>query len=171
MVLPLFWVSAASQALNFVAEIGQAKDTNEFLEAVKRAQEQNAAARTASEVEGLTARAVQTRKATAQRLDQLQRLSRQGLAATQASAGSAGVVGSTSGDAASALKARVSEKFATDLQNLQGDEEQIQRMLEAVPINQANAVEAVQGVSPPSFAGASMGILGSYFEIKAKYGP
>jgi len=170
MPLPLFYAQAAGQALSFISDLQAANDQNDYLEAVRKAQEVNAASQAAAEVEGVAARAIQTQKATALRLDELQRFARKGVAASQAASVAGGVLGATGRDAELDFKARISEKLAADVANLKGEEEQIQRMLDAVPIQQSNAVKAVQGVTPPSIAGASLGILGSYFEIDAKFG-
>ena len=166
----LFGVSALTGVLSFMSELKAANDHNEYINALKKAQERNASNQAAVAVEGLSARAIQTRKSAAHRLDELQRFARKGLAANQAAAAAGGVEGSSAQDAETAFKSRLSEKLAADMQNLEGDEEQIQRMLDAVPITQANSVDALQGKSQPTGAEQALGILGSYFSIKAKYG-
>ena len=171
MVLPLFYASAASQVFSFFAGTHAAKKKNEYLEKVLHTQEVNAANRAAVEVEGTAARAVQMRKAAAFRLDELSRFTRKGVAAASAASAAGGVVGATGSEAVDEFKARVSEKLAADLQNLQGEDAQIQRMLDSIPINQKNAVQAVQGVTGPSITGTILGITSSFFEIDAKYGP
>ena len=94
-------------------------------------------------------------------------MTRKGVASATAAASAAGASGS---DLSDEFKARMSDKLAADAQNLYAEEDQIQRMIDNIPIHQQNAVKAVEGASGPSALGAAVGILGSYFEIDAKYG-